>query len=649
MLFFRLLPVLICLAIAVPAAAQNLCFDIFTKSTSGRELSETDQWFLEPMLVMKNWGLAIEQPQKILKNDPRVQEYFRSRGMVFSGFYSRVLKEYGAWGEMLYKLGLTTAFPVRTWTKPRIIEAIQAISNASLYTHLNYVRLDPDGLVARLLVDQQINGAHPSTLVRAARSEFGSWDNARRAAGVPAIDGRANFLEAMPDKTEALRRILTDLAAIADLSHPTWLVTNPEVRAYFAEHIKEFGPVVFYRIVLKEYGTWNEGLWRLGFLTEMPTLRWTPERVIQAFQALSEAGLLGSIESIRRDPDGKIMVLLRTKGINGGLSSSGLWAAANAFFGGWYKAQIAAGVRTPVMEAVPWTVENILESIRVLYEGKFNLSENQMRQDSGSVRRTYLSEAGINNSSTKSLVREAERLFGSWRYALIKAGFIVDYRGSEWSREKIISVITELHEMSVPLNYQAVYSDPYGQILIYLRKRPDGGAPLGLLFSAVREFGSWDKALIQAGINPDYVRLRGMTPFQFLTEQMRAERGGVETPTGTHFSVDNDGNLIREVVADVNIEREYIQREQKEALDRALGKLELNDQRLFEEMVTEIESGSFPEMTPQTMPRIFATRIAQRLGDPTSAASLEARIQKLIKQLLADPEIRESLLESMSF
>lgn len=92
-----------------------------------------------------------------------------------------------------------------------------------------------------------------------------------------------------------------------------------------------------------------------------------------------------------------------------------------------------------------------------------------------------------------SLVRAAERVFGSWAAAVQAAGF--DYetirRYRKWSREKVLARIREWHAKGADLSwhYVATALDP----------------PLAAAVQHGGRFASWSEALEAAGIEPNLV------------------------------------------------------------------------------------------------------------------------------------------------
>jgi hypothetical protein len=132
-----------------------------------------------------------------------------------------------------------------------------------------------------------------------------------------------------------------------------------------------------------------------------------------------------------------------------------LFSGALAACGSWNKALIAAGVT-----AIPRkTLLGLLRELRDVVESRSKVS--------------------------RALSSEREYYFGSLRNA--KTALKTDTKLlSGWSKRKIITVLAQKHRSKEKLNYGAV--------------RRDFPA---LISAAEAYFGTWDKALYVAGINPN--------------------------------------------------------------------------------------------------------------------------------------------------
>ena len=115
-----------------------------------------------------------------------------------------------------------------------------------------------------------------------------------------------------------------------------------------------------------------------------------------------------------------------------------------------------------------------------------------------------------------SLVRAAERVFGTWGGAVQAAGFDYDAirRYRKWSRDRIIARIRELHAQGADLSYRhvALTLDP----------------PLAAAVAHGQRYASWSDALQAAGLDPaSMARYRHWTVGGVQAELQRLHSQGV--------------------------------------------------------------------------------------------------------------------------
>ena len=163
-------------------------------------------------------------------------------------------------------------------------------------------------------------------------------------------------------------------------------------------------------------------------------------------------------------------------------NDSGFSSAACTLFGSWCNALIAAGINPELICRVPqWDRDRIIEAILLRVVQGDALGSTTVRP--------------------RTLKTAAVREFGSWGAALAAAGVDpAQYLGQRvaaskeekergWSKERVKKAILQRHALGLPLYGNSVRRDD----------RP--------LFSAGRTwFGSWSKALIDAGFDPVEVR-----------------------------------------------------------------------------------------------------------------------------------------------
>ena len=179
--------------------------------------------------------------------------------------------------------------------------------------------------------------------------------------------------------------------------------------------------------------------------------KWTREGIIR--------------EMLRREAAG--LPLVHTKKPGQGVEST-LYAAGVRIFGSWRSVLMAAGITPELGQAhEKWSLPKVLGIIRMLAQRRRRLRPEEIQRRYGNV-----DEA-------------ARRYFGSWPKAILAAG--VDpakiLRVVPWSKERIIEAILTRVLHNKPLGVRSV-------------------SPPSLAEAAVRIFGSWDSALMAAGLDP---------------------------------------------------------------------------------------------------------------------------------------------------
>jgi hypothetical protein len=382
-------------------------------------------------------------------------------------FVDAAIRLFGRWMAALVAAGVVAPGERRRrgtkWTREGIIETLQD----------RHVR------------GKEINYERDSRLIGAAIARFGSWHEAKRAAGVP-VGRRKPKKRWTPDRViQEIRARRTRGLTIVNVDRSDPSLTHA-ARRYF--------------------GTWHDALVAARVISPTPRRRqpqrWTRERVIDEVRSRYRAG----------------------KSLKGTSPNNRLLAgAAYRLFGSWPAALRAAkipGVREPRKQ---WTHQRVLDEIQTRVRKGLPLRKVAVGQ---------------------SLYSAALRRFGSWRSALEAAGVepsdVLPER-REWSRQSVIDEIQNRRRQGLSLAYGASHNGRLGEagrrwfgswgaaltaagipgrygprqrwsrrrILDELRTwRERGTIPTrrqvgaALQGAAQRHFGSWHAALIAAGIEP---------------------------------------------------------------------------------------------------------------------------------------------------
>lgn len=180
------------------------------------------------------------------------------------------------------------------------------------------------------------------------------------------------------------------------------------------------------------------------------------------------------------------------------------------YFGTWELAMSASGlIPTKTAPNKFWTKELVVVAIQALSKSGHALTVKTIWRDrKGSTVKVL--RHSIGKATTGSALHDAaRRYYGSWDSALNASGLESEFIKEKpfWTKRKIVRAIQEVHKNDIALNTQEIGSDQSSQtakiIKSALGKKRDGKSLHG---GAYRIFGSWDRALIEANINPNTVR-----------------------------------------------------------------------------------------------------------------------------------------------
>lgn len=198
-----------------------------------------------------------------------------------------------------------------------------------------------------------------------------------------------------------------------------------------------------------------------------------------------------------------------------------LYFAGCHFFGSWNSALRACNLE-PVSRAYNrfWSKTLIIQCIKRLRQDGHPLTVFSTWRDRSHKTSRSLREVTGRATTGSALHDAARRFFGSWDNALLNAGVSLELVKERpfWTKKKIVRSIKILHKEGIALNTVRIGKDS-SRLTANAIQRELGKKRVGrsLYGAAYRIFGSWDRALYEAGINPSLLRKR---PFGWDVRQL---------------------------------------------------------------------------------------------------------------------------------
>jgi len=206
------------------------------------------------------------------------------------------------------------------------------------------------------------------------------------------------------------------------------------------------------------------------------------------------------LDAARRDKEDVLKAILRRECAGQPLNHAAvlrddrrLHADILRVFGHWDTAMRASGIDPArVRGHRRWSSRAVIRRIR-------HFADEDRPLNAAAVQRSEL-----------TLASAASRYFSSWAEALEAAGIDSAQwrrRVPTWTRQRVVQAIQERHAAGGRVNHAAV-------------------GRLSLSWAGVSLFGSWDAALLAAGLDPDEIRIRRKpwTPDEVVVEIQRKHR-----------------------------------------------------------------------------------------------------------------------------
>jgi len=409
----------------------------------------------------------------------------------------------------------SAATPVRSihrWTDQQILAAIQgAYGRVSLSTKA----IMKDDSAETQAVLQQILGVPVTgkSLYHVATRRFKGWKNALVSAGLDPklIKERLDWTPELVIEALKLQHSSLGPLSVGILRGDQAGDLVPGLKARFGSKITGSRLVA---AASTHFESWEEALKAAGLDPNEHRLTgaWTPEQVIGAIQLLHKSEVSVNYNAVALDQTATTRGLLKTilKREANGLA---LVAAANNHFGGWDKALVAAGLNPEEIRFhVAWTKEKVIRAIQALHKAGIQLNSNVISTDTSEATKKILEVELRRQVSGGSVYNGGIDLFGGWNEALLAAGLDPKAirRQHQWTREEIIESLRMLYaESPTNLRSDTLRYDNSPEMKARLKPilKTDllGGAALHN--AAVKEFGTMEAAIREAGGDPNEVRV----------------------------------------------------------------------------------------------------------------------------------------------
>lgn len=304
-------------------------------------------------------------------------------------------------------------------------------------------------------------------------------------------------------------------------------------------------------------------------------------------------------------------------------------AAATSEQNGWNKALARAGfdpleVRYPPPPPPAYRMfskHQIIRGIRALDDGKYDFGPASMVRDNSADSAKKLSKVFGQHVTPKQLYysainykeirgkqtdtpRRRRSFHRQWIKILHRSGVRLNLRdmflrpeASGINQNSISAIIQLFHSTGRKINARAFSKDTSAESTEFIYEHLDIITTPSRVYSlvATHETSGWDKALVRAGFNPDYIRIRGWAAYSVLSQAMKYERGemmerrGQFLHTQAYGEVNKDGTSERIAAISATPETEMAARKFSQTLESTKSSLETRDQLIFELLSRIIE------------------------------------------------------------
>jgi hypothetical protein len=271
-----------------------------------------------------------------------------------------------------------------------------------------------------------------------------------------------------------------------------------------------------YNAACRLFLTWDRALTKAGIevddIKEKPF--WTKRKMVRAIQALHRAHVPLNAGFVQNDRSRETTEIIRAC-IGKPRDGRSLIGAAYRTFGSWDRALKESGLKPSEFRVrrFKWDKQSIAKILRALQRSKVPLNGGDIGKDVSDQARGIILKVSGRKLQGRSLYNLGRRRLGSWDKALKYSGFTP---GSirkiatqcEERKDRIIEIIQALHIHEHELNVTSMLRNSK-KVQKFLEPRFDRAiSGYSVTAMAKKLFGSWDKALWEAGLNPNEIRRR---------------------------------------------------------------------------------------------------------------------------------------------
>jgi len=572
--------------------------------------------------------VVVTELRTSLANEFNFHEFFNVLTRTTGDIIESIKKELSGFGAQV---------PRGFWTKNRIAVGIKFLYENGVALNSRAIQSDKSERTKRLLrkkLGVEVTGA---ALFQGAFRQYKTWPLALRAAGLDPEKIRKR------DKMMKWSRPL--IVEALQFLHAMGAPLNPKAieddKSGKQEKLlfRRFGAKIegraLYQAIRYYWGSVNEALLAAKI---SPTaikragerIRWsqTPELIVGAIQHLHKSGVPLNAAAIQHDVSEGIKAILKAY-LGTESTGTAVHFGGVEHFGTWDAALRAAGLDPRKVrkrgELMSWTPALIIQAIQLLKKKGVLLNSGAIQKDDSEETKEILRDRFGKEITGIAVSRAAIGHFGSWPAGLKAAGFNPNEirAAMAWSKEHIVTAIKLLHEASVAVNAGAIQDDRTRRTRMLLKEHFGIEITGKALHSSARNyFGSWDNALIAAGLNPYEIRQKfwargrlSVIPTQL--EVLDREDGTIRRLIGRRAKTPLEQVLVGELIG---------------ILSEAVSNIAERDRPLAEVMMMSILSEK---------KLLSAETLAQRIDFKPSVESVE----RVLGQLREDEALHSYLID----